>query len=286
MLAYSIAASAKAASGASSAIRRAAAGAGAATTTASTSRCSTSVVGPTESRQPSDVRVMARTVESRRTSMPSVAATAAGSWPTPPTSPAKTGPVVFGGSARGRGAREEVRTQRGDLRRGRAQGERVGMTGVHPAEQRLDEPVEHVTAQPLGDERRDRDILVGHRDDVRVDIGDAGRGQRVDVSRDAHDRRRHRSQGAMRPDRRGDRAGVDHLRVETDGVDEVERLGPAGEHRLRTEVERQVADRAELELAAEAIRSLEHDDLGTADGQLVRRSEAGHATADDRYAHE
>ncbi len=63
-------------------------------------------------------------------------------------------------------------------------------------------------------------------------------------------------------------------------------FGTASQDRLRTEVERQTADLAEQQLAADPARSLEHDDVSAASRQLMGSGEPGHATADDSDAHD
>ena len=99
------------------------------------------------------------------------------------------------------------------------------MAGVDAAQQRLDQAVEHVATQALGDERGDRHVLVGHGQDAGLGhVGDAGRGERGRVGRDAHDGRRHGPQRTVRPDRRRDGLGVHDPLVQTHRVDEVERL--------------------------------------------------------------
>ncbi len=96
-----------------------------------------------------------------------------GSWPTPPTSPANTGPDAVASARALAAPASRSRAERGDLRRRRLQRELVGVTGVDATEQRLDEPVDDVGAEPSGDELGDRHVTVGHVDDMRIDLGDA-----------------------------------------------------------------------------------------------------------------
>ena len=61
---------------------------------------------------------------------------------------------------------------------------------------------------------------------------------------------------------------------------EVDALGPAGEHRLRAEVDLDAPDRPGQQLAAGAGRALEHQDLAARRGQVAGGGQPGDAAAD------
>ncbi len=170
--AYSIPASSGTAPGTTSPSSRLVGRAGVASTTASASTVSASRVEPTTRRQPpSGPCASSRTVASVRTSRPAWVASAPGSRPSPPTSPAKTGTsdVAALASAAARISDLSRSSSADDLGDGRARGQLAGVTGVDATEQRLDEPVHHLLAEPLLDQPADADVLV-------VDLGRGERG--------------------------------------------------------------------------------------------------------------
>ena len=95
-----------------------------------------------------------------------------------PTSPAKTGPLRPDAACAAVAPRQQVGAQRQDCGTGRGQRQRVGVAGVDAAEQRVDQPVDHLVAEARSDERRrPRRPLVGtgSRTRDRRLLDDAGR---------------------------------------------------------------------------------------------------------------
>ena len=142
------------------------------------------------------------------------------------------------------------------------------MTGVDAAEQRLDEPVHDLLAEPLLDQPADADVLVvdaGRRErGLHGDSGQPGRGEHagggelLGLGRHAHEGRRHRAHPAPRPQARGDGGGVHEPVAEPDLAGQGDRLGAAVQHRLGTDVHDDPADLGALQLAADLRRRLEH----------------------------
>ena len=161
------------------------------------------------------------------------------------------------------------------------------MPGVHPAQQRLDQPVHDLGPEPLRDQRRDRPVgaqvarrqrrLAAHPLQ-RVGVEQLRGGQVVEVERHPHQGAWEPVQAAAAPDpgRRGGR--VDH--VEPEPPRQVGPLGAPVEHRLGTDVDRDPGDGRGAELAADLGRPLQHHDLVVV-GQQVGRRESGDATAHD-----
>ena len=126
-----------------------------ASTTASLSIRSGAGVGPATTAKPAPVRASSRTVMPVRTG--TLAASASVSLAMPPGSPAKTGRSLAGSSTPSSGpfaARDD------QLRHGGPGREPPGMAGVHAAEQRLHEPVDHLVAEPARDQVADREVIV------------------------------------------------------------------------------------------------------------------------------
>ena len=92
-----------------------------------------------------------------------------GQAPTPPRRPGEQRRGAVRAAGRGcRGARRgrpgsAAVAARPELRHGRPRGQPPGVAGVHPAEQRLDEPVDDLVAEPGRDLVADRDVLVERR---------------------------------------------------------------------------------------------------------------------------
>ena len=162
----------------------------------------------TRFQPPSAARARSRTVAPVRTSSPAAATTAAGSCPMPADQPredrdvGRPAAVACGGRPHHRAVPVE---QRHDLRHRGAGGDLAGVAGVHPAEQRLHEPVDDLAAEPLLDQPADADVLAVERGSpgapapARPGPGPAARqhaavGQRPGVGGDAHQRARHRPQ--------------------------------------------------------------------------------------------
>ena len=107
-------------------------------------------------RSPWSVRRSSRTVRRVRTSTRSASASA--SRPTPPGIPANTG------TSDDRQLGVEQASQRSaavdQLRHGGPRREQVGVAGVDATEQRLDQPVDDLVAEPARDQVADRDVLV------------------------------------------------------------------------------------------------------------------------------
>ena len=146
--------------------------------TASASRCWGACAEPMVSRQPRALRASSRTMAPVRTSAPEAAARAGGSAPRPPCRVVNTagragvpGPPCAGRFRRRgwqqRGRRAGQRGMRagrlGQAGQRRLEGQFLRPPGVHPAEQRVDEPVHDLRAEP-------GPHVPGHRD-VAVPVG-------------------------------------------------------------------------------------------------------------------
>ena len=171
--AYSIPASSAAAAGASSASSRAVGAAGVASTTASASTRSGRSSGRPRSAKPVSVRRSSRTVAPVRTSSPrgqrlGEPGQAAGQ-------PGEDRHVARRAARRRAAAPAAARRPAGHRRPRR---EQPGVAGVHPAEQRLDQPVDHLVAEPAGDQVADRDVVADRAPGLLVlDPGQALLGQ-------------------------------------------------------------------------------------------------------------
>ncbi len=256
-------ASSSAASGTTSASSRAVARAGVASTTASACSTSASRVEPTTRFQPpSAARARSRTVAPVRTSRPAEAATA-------PRQPADAADEAgehghVGGLLQRVGGRPHQRAvpveQRDDLRHRGAGGDLAGVAGVDAAEQRLDEPVDDLAAEPLLDQPADADVLAVERVAGSPRPSRPGPGPR----RTARRCRRARGRRPARPSAcaasaaaaratRGSRSWWPGARCgpPAGGPGQVDGLGPAVEHRLGADVDGDAADLGERELAAD-----------------------------------
>ena len=197
------------------------------------------------------------------------------------------------GAGRGRaglrrgGDQRRLAAPRHQLGHGRAGGQQPCVAGVHAAEQGFDEPVHDLVAEPGGDQLADRDVLAVGERPARGLVAqplDAGGRQHprardlLHVGRHAHHRTRQGAQRAVGPDRGRGGRGVDHRHPELAG--EVDALGPAGEHRLRAEVDLDAPDRPGQQLAAGAGRALEHQDLAARCSQVAGGGQPGDAAAD------
>ncbi len=138
--------------------------------------------------------------------------------------------------------------------------ERPGVTRVDAGQERFDEAVDDRRPHPVGDEVADGDVLLERRTDLLgrrpgdlVRREDAGRGGGIGGY--AH----HRSgrQGpatAAAPHRRGDGFGMGQPTAETEVGDQAGRLRPAGQHRLRADVDRVPRHLGAAELPADRHR--------------------------------
>jgi hypothetical protein len=167
------------------------------------------------------------------------------------------------------------------------------VAGVDTAEQRLDEPVDDLLAEPLLHQRPDARVAAlerGRREDrVHRRPGETrlrdhpALGEHLQIGGDAHQGARHRQQLAARPEvRRGVRR-VHEVVAETGGPGQLDGLRPPVQHRLGADVDDHAADLTETQLAADLARGLEHDDVGVRAlrPHLGRGGQAGDATADD-----
>ena len=164
------------------------------------------------------------------------------------------------------------------------------MAGVHPAQERLDQPVHDLVAEPAGDQVADREVLA-HRQpgllglDPRQPLRrqDAGLTELGQVERHAHQRARQRPQPAAGPDPRGLDGRVHRLQPELAG--QVDALGPPVEHRLGADVDEHAADLGPAQLAAGLGSGLEHGDLVAAQSQEVGRGQPRDPAPDDHDSH-
>ena len=194
-----------------------------------------------------------------------------------------------GGSQRRRPAGQRG----GHAGHGRVQGQQVGPAGVDPAEQRVDQPVHHLPAEPTPDVLSDRHVAVQRLERARRLRGDLGECRRVE-----HARRAQRLELGRHPEHRAgwQRAGTpadDHpggrrdrvrqLPAQPDFCGQRNALRGAGQERLRALVHRQPAELGHPQLAAEPVGALQHGHpqvRRAVAAQRVRRSEAGDPAAD------
>ena len=158
------------------------------------------------------------------------------------------------------------------------------MAGVDPTEQGLDEPVDDLVTEPGGHQVADGDVV----GDPGVGlVGGAGQpfraehsagGELVEVERHTHQRPRHRPEPATRPDARRGTGRVHDLGADLAG--EVDALGPAGEHRLRPDVDGEPGDLGTAQLAADLRGSLEEQHVATGRGEGARGDQSGDSTTD------
>ena len=88
-----------------------------------------------------------------------------------------------------------------------------------------------------------------------------------------------------RQDRRLCRVRVHDVRSQPHGIGESDTLGTPRENRLGSDVEGQIPDRLESQLAAQAICALEHHRVDPTFVEETSSGQPGDATADDRSAH-
>src|SRR5205085_436071 len=101
--------------------------------------------------------------------------------------------------------------------------------------------------------------------------------------RDSEQRRRKRADGAAGPYSRSGRGRRDDGVAEPDSTGQVERLRPAGQHRLGPEIDRLAGDLSELQLAPDCRRPLVDGDVVPARlDDRVRGGQTPDARADDR----
>lgn len=91
----------------------------------------------------------------------------------------------------------------------------------------------------------------------------------------------HRTQRVARPEGGGGGGGRLEAAGEADRTGQVDRLGAAGEHRLRAEVDLDARDLAGHELAAEPGGRLQERDPQAGGDQAVGGGQSGDTAADD-----
>ena len=203
--------------------------------------------GRRRARSRSAVRRSSRTVAPVRTVERAGGERARPARPSRPASPANTGYVATaGGSAAAGPAASRASTQRDQLGHGGPRRERARVAGVHPAEQRLDQPVDHLVAEPVGRPgRRPR-----RRPRRAWAAAPARRATRASPSVGQHAGRARAGRGrAARPSasaaagaaRRGSRSATRRhagcTTVEPQRAGQVDALGAPVEHRLRADVD-------------------------------------------------
>ncbi len=231
----------------------------------------------------------------RRTSAPVAGASASGSWPRPPVRPANTGPVTGGAVARAARAASSRLRERGDradqLRQRGLQAQQVGPPGVDAAEERVDEPLDHLAAEPPADQLADRDVL-GHRaageQQVQRDPVEPARrqqpgpGQRREVGRHPEQGPgRQRAQAAPAPHLGG--AGRGRDRLQAGRREQGQPLRHPAQQRVGALVDGPAGDLAAGHLAAEPATGLQQHDarVRALPADLERGRQPGDAAPDD-----
>ena len=251
-------ASSGAAAGTASASSRAVGRAGVASTTASASISSATRVGP-DHETPAAVgagRELADRGAGAHRRARTWVATASGSRPTPPTIPAKTGYVGRGGPSAAAAASHQRRCtveQRDHLRHGGAGGQLAGVAGVDATEQRLDQPVDDLLAEPLLDQpptlTSSSSTWVAaaaagvHGGACQPGRGEHAAGGELRSSVGTPIRGAASARSAPRVHRpRSDRGRVHDVVAQPDRAGKVDRLGAAVQHRLGADVDEHPAD--------------------------------------------
>ena len=174
----------------------------------------------------------------------------------------------------------------------RVEREPVGVAGVDPAEQRLDEPVDDGPPQPARDVLPHRHVAVDgaarpgllRRRPLDLGVGEDSPGRRRVGGHPHEGRAGHRVQGAAAPHRRGRRGRGDEVGLgDPDPACEVEGLRTGREQGLGADVDEQARDRVEAQLAAEPVTRLEQRDVGVRHEveDLEGRGETGDTAPDD-----
>jgi hypothetical protein len=183
------------------------------------------------------------------------------------------------------------------LRQRRAQRQQVGAAGVDPAQQRVDQPLDDLRAEPTAYEVTDADVVLDRRtgqhqverhavEPCRRQQAAAGEGG--EVAGDPQDRAgRQRAQAATAPDRRGARRGWHQLVLETGAADQGEAVRHPREHRVGALVDGRPATSLTATLPpSRAPASSTHDlGVGPLGAGLERRCEAGDTPTDHDDAH-
>ena len=186
---------------------------------------------------------------------------------------------------RGREQRAVLTQQRDDLGDRRLRREVARVAGVHPAEQRLRQPVDHFLPEARAEELGDRDVVVVQRLWRLVASAletlvrqHSRRGQAVQVQRYAEQRARQRAERVARPQLCGPGDRMHEVDPELRG--QTDRLGPARQHRLRADVHLHARDRVQPQLAADGGRPLEHQHRQARGHEIASGRQAGQAAAD------
>jgi hypothetical protein len=176
------------------------------------------------------------------------------------------------------------------LRHRRPCGDLPRVTGVDPAEQGLDEAVDHLVAVSLADELPDRDVAVGPGHDLLSRAEHALRRkdpallELVEVERRSHQGAWQRPQRPAGPDPRGGEGRVGDRQA--DRGRELDALGAPVDHRLGADVDGDPGDLTAAELAADPVRALEDQHVVTGGDQVAgSRQPADPATHHDEPPH-
>ena len=150
---------------------------------------------------------------------------------------------------------------------GGPRGDLAGVAGVHPAEQRLDQPVDDLAAEPLLDQPADADVLAVERGWAAAPAPGATRARPGSETHAAVGERPRsvgtpirvrgmRPQRAARPQVRAESvAGCTSASPRPTSRASVDRLGTAVEHRLGADVDGDPADLGAGELAADGAEA-------------------------------
>ena len=148
----------------------------------------------------------------------------------------------------------------GQRRHRRVEGQVRGTSRVHPAEQRVDQPVDDLRAEPGSDVIRHRHVAIPNRRRQLEVLAGPGRtfaghhprpGQFGQVGRDAHELAAgQRAERAERPDRRGRGSRIHAVTGQPDLGDELGSLRPGDEQRLGSLVDRDAGHLGDDQLAA------------------------------------
>ena len=222
-----------------------------------------------------------------RTSSPS--ASASTSRAIPPATPGEhrdVGPR----EAVGLGEDRAALGQRDQLRGGGPGRDLPRPAGVHPAEQRLDQPVGHLVAEPRGHQVADRHVALDRQHPLRRGPGPAPRAVSTPLSASwsrssgAPIRLRGSGRSAPRVQTR-EEASVGCTISRAQRAGQLDALGSTVQHRLRADVDDHPADRAAPQLPADLVGALEDHDLVPGVGQVPCRGQPGDPGSHDGDPH-
>ncbi len=166
---------------------------------------------------------------------------------------------------------------------------------VDAAEERVRQAVDHRAAEPVAQERPDRDVLAvepARQDDVEPGPQLLGPREEPGRHEGRHPGREDEAHPLGHRDHLAAGADVDAARVcrADDDVAEPELAaqlgggGPVGDERIRPGLHQEAVDPLGPDLAAELLRRLHEEHRHAGPRQLVRRREAGDPAADDDRA--